>query len=266
MAGAIGGRTLERLPEQRQLAVTAHHRRIQPPGMTGGPGRDVIEPVRRDRLGLAFGGDRVGGLGTDGVARQPVRLLADQDLSRGGCLFQAGRGVHGVTRHERLPGRGIAGDDLARVHADPRGERDPVVALELLVEVDESVAHLHRRPDPPERVVLMHLRDPEDRHHRVPDELLHRAAVAFDRDLHRVEVARHHATERLRVEQLAERRRAGDVAEHDGDGLADLVAPRLLGKRRRARHAEARLVGVLDAAAGTDAHRPSLVSPLAQPR
>ena len=58
MAGAIRRDALERLSEQRQLAVTADHRRVQPAGVAGGTGRDVLESVRGDGLGLAFGRDR----------------------------------------------------------------------------------------------------------------------------------------------------------------------------------------------------------------
>ena len=50
MAGAIRRDPLERLSEQRQLAVTADHRRVEPAGVAGGTGRDVLESVRGDRL------------------------------------------------------------------------------------------------------------------------------------------------------------------------------------------------------------------------
>jgi hypothetical protein len=68
----------------------------------------------------------------------------------------------------------------------------------------------------------MQLRDAEHRHHRVADELLDRALVALDHRGHLVEVAFHHAPERLRVEPLAERRRARDVREDDRDDAAAL--------------------------------------------
>ncbi len=68
----------------------------------------------------------------------------------------------------------------------------------------------------------MDARNPEDGHDGVADELLDRAAVAFDRGTHRVEVALHDVSERFRVECLTHGCRADHVAEHDRDGLANL--------------------------------------------
>ena len=224
MTGAVRRHPLERLSKQRQLAVPADDRRVESPVVAGGAGRDVLESIRGDRLLLALGRDRLRRLRPDRVTGQSEGLRADEDLAGSGRLLETGRGVDGIPGHQHLSGRGIARDDLARVHADPRRERDAAVALEFLVEVLQPVAHLHRGPNRAKGIVLMHVRDPEDRHHRISDELLHGAAMTFDRDLHRVEVPRHHAPEGLGVEQLTERRGAGDVAEHHGDRLAHLVA------------------------------------------
>ena len=57
--------------------------------------------------------------------------------------------------------------------------------------------------------------------------------------LHALEVAREQRAQRLWVESLAERRRAGDVAEEDGDGLALLAggaAPRRAASRTRSQN------------------------------
>ena len=104
----------------------------------------------------------------------------------------------------------------------------------------QRVAHLDRRPHRPQRVVLVHDRHAEHGHHRVADELLDGAAVALDDRLHPLEVAREQRAQRLRVEPLAERGRAGDVAEEDGHGLALLARRRGVGERRAAGVAEAR--------------------------
>ena len=65
---------------------------------------------------------------------------------------------------------------------------------------------------------------------------------------HLLEIPRHDVAERLRIEPLAERRRAGDVGEEDGDGLADL--PGSSGSQRLATAAaEAEAVRVLLTAA-----------------
>jgi hypothetical protein len=106
----------------------------------------------------------------------------------------------------------------------------------------------------------VHGRHAEDGHDRVADELLHRAAVALDDRLRRLEVARHHVAQALRVDALAERRRAGDVAEEDGHDLPHLADRRGVAERGAARVAEARTLAVLGPAARTDEHGTSLGS------
>src|SRR4029079_2164991 len=58
----------------------------------------------------------------------------------------------------------------------------------LDAELGQRVAHLDCGTARTKRIVLTHLRYPEDRHHRVADELLHRAAVRLDDALHPLEV------------------------------------------------------------------------------
>ena len=90
----------------------------------------------------------------------------------------------------------------------------------------EGLAHLDGRPQRAQRVVLVHDRHAEDRHHRIADELLDRAAVALDDLLHLLEVAGQERPQRLRVEPLAQRGRAGDVAEQHRHRLALLALRR----------------------------------------
>lgn len=59
---------------------------------------------------------------------------------------------------------------------------------------------------------------------------------------------------RFGIEPLAERRRSGHVAEDRRYGLPPLLLPLVLGKRRRAGEAEARLVRILLRAFGADPH------------
>jgi hypothetical protein len=108
--------------------------------------------------------------------------------------------------------------------------------------------------------VLVHGRHAEDGHDRVADELLHRAAVALDDRLRGLEVARHHVAQALRVDPLAERRRARDVAEQDGHDLPHLARGHGLAECGAARVAEARALAVLGPAARTDEHGASLGS------
>ena len=185
--------------------------------------------------------------------------VADQDLAGlGGGLEPRGR-VHGVAGDATEVGRIGTDEDLAGVHADPAGEPNAVVALELVVEVLERREHVDGGADRSERVVLVQPRDAERGHHRVPDELLDRAPVAFDRGAHRLEVAGHDLAHRLGVELLAELGRARHVAEQDGDGLADLGG---LGdvETRAADRAEVRPLGVLRPAVRTGRHGRSLGS------
>ncbi len=180
---------------------------------------DRLEPVGRDRLALAFQIERLDRSGVDGPAQERVRRLADQDLVRLGGLLQPGGDVDGVAGCE--PFR-RADDDLARVHADAAAD----------AERRKRVAHLRCRADSPQRVVLMHRRHPEDGHHRVADELFHRAAVRLDDRLHPLEVPGEQRLQRLRVGALAERGRAHDVAEDHRDDLAvhvRIIADRSIG-------------------------------------
>jgi hypothetical protein len=123
--------------------------------------------------------------------------------------------VHCVAGREALL---RPGHDLPRVDADASGD----------AELGEGVAHLDGRAAGAECVVLVRRRHPEDGHHRVADELLHRTAVGLHDSLHPLEVAREQCPQRLRIRRLAERGRSGHVAEDDRDRLAlHRHAPRL---------------------------------------
>ena len=127
----------------------------------------VEKPVRGNRLGLPLQLERLDLLDRDSVVYQPERLLAEQDFARLRGLLEAGGHV------DRIPGREPllrSGYDLARVHSYPS----------LQPELGKRVAHLDGRAARPQRVVLVHLRDAEDGHHCVADELLHRSAVRLD--------------------------------------------------------------------------------------
>jgi hypothetical protein len=189
-------------------------------------------------LGLALRLHELGGLHHHGVSNEAVRAVADQDLACRRRLLEARGGVHRIAGNECLPSRGITSNHFAGVDARARDDLDAGIAHELFVEHPESLTHLGGRPDGPQGVVLVDLRDAEHGHHCIPDELLDRATVAFQHGTHCVEVPSHHPSERFGIEALAERRRAGDVREEYRDGLADLTG--ILGRERRsARLAEA---------------------------
>jgi hypothetical protein len=86
-------------------------------------------------------------------------------------------------------------------------------------------------------VVLVHLRDAEDGHDGVADELLDGAAVPLDHGAHRLVVAGHDRSELLGVHALAHIGGAGHVGEDDRDDLP-LVDRRAIFERRAAELAE----------------------------
>jgi len=138
---------------------------------------------------LALERQRVETLYLDSVARQPQGLLGDQDLARLRRLLQAGGNVDCVAGCKSLFG---AGHDFAGGDTDSS----------LDAEFGEGRTHLGRRSYSAKRVVLVHHRHAEDRHHGVADELLYRPAVALDDRLHALEVAGQQRSERLGIEFL----------------------------------------------------------------
>ena len=169
-----------------------------------------------------------------------MRLLAEQDLARFGCLLQAGGDVDGVAGDERLA---LAGNDLARVDAGAGLEPEPL----------DRFPDLGGRPHRPQRVVLVHPRNPEHCHGGVAHEFLDRAAVQLEDRAQLGVVAAHHLAQHFGIGALAERGRADEVAEEDGDGLAH-PRRRLRGQRRGTGATEAGAFRVLPAALRTDSH------------
>ena len=163
-------------------------------------------------------------------------------------------GVDGVARHQPLPARHVAGDDLAGVHAGAVLQSNPEPLVEHLVHLDEPLLHLERGPDRAHGVVLVEAGEPEHRHDRVADVLLDPAAVPFQDQPHLVEIQVQHLAEVLAVEAFAESRGALQVREHDGDGSADLFDGRFRGERCAAESAQAEAIRVLLAAIRADLH------------
>src|SRR4029453_11536165 len=149
-----------------------------------------------------------------------VSRVANQDLARGGRLLKPLGDDDYLAGDEVLVGRGVAGDYLARVDAGAHREPGTVLALEPLVARSQFPAHLDRRPNSPEGVVLVRARDPEHRHDCVADELLNSAAVAFDHGPRPVEVGRLDASKGLGIEPFAAPGRTHPVTEQDADDLA----------------------------------------------
>jgi hypothetical protein len=156
-------------------------------------------------------------LGAHGVREQPIRLVAEQHLARLSQLLDVrGHAYCGARDIQVLPGRRDH-NDLARVDGD--ADREPQVPLGLghLGQLGDGVSRADGRARGAQGVVLVQLRRAEDRHHRVADELLHRAAVRLDRAPYRVEVTRHQRAVGLGVELAREPRRLDQVAEENRD-------------------------------------------------
>ena len=154
-------RPLPGVGELPQLALAADEAR----GVRALGGlKDLEERTNRDRLPLALQLEHSLLSDIDRAANEGERRDADQHLPRVRRLLQPRRHVHRVAGRQPLLG---AGEHLARVDADPT----------LQAESRQGFPHLNRRPARPQRIILMHHRNTEHRHHRVPDELLHRATM-----------------------------------------------------------------------------------------
>jgi hypothetical protein len=208
-APALGG--VEDVLQQAQLALAAGERRIEP-GAAADPaagGGHPDGPPQRHRLGLPLQLERPGGLRDDGGLADPSRDLVDEDPARRRGALDARRGVHQV-----------AGDDALADRPDRHGGvagRDPGPGLEggaaALAERVHRIDQLEGDADGPLGVVLLGDRRAPDRHHRVADELLDRAAVALDRAPGRLEVAREQLAHLLGIARAGERREADQVGE-----------------------------------------------------
>ena len=227
------------MAEAIELPVPADERRGDRAREGGHVRPQADQAPRFEGLALALRRDGSRRLHEDRVSDEVVGRMPDQHLVRPGRLLESRRDVDGVTGRELLVGGRLPDDHLARVDAGARRDPDPVLAGELSVDTLESVAHRRRRTHRAEGVVLVDGRHSEHCDDRVADELLDRAAVPLESRLHGVEVAPHHATQRLGVEPLAQRRRADDVGEHHGDDLPGLGDGRPVGEARAALVAEA---------------------------
>ena len=196
---------IECLPDHRELARSPDERRVESSRQDRRSCLDDHESIGRQGLLLSLDGERLQPFRDHGRSDQTIGGLAEQDLARLGRLLQPSGDVHRIAGDERLSRRGVGRDDLAGVHADAGLDPGPPLALDLVVQVVQRGVHLDGRPNRAEGVVLMDMRDPEDRHHRVADELLHRPPVAFDRRAHLREVALDDLAQGFGVELLAHR-------------------------------------------------------------
>ena len=170
-----------------------------------------------DRLRLPLRLYRPRLLVVDDVSRGAIRRLVGEDaVDRRGAL-QAGRGVHDVARGHALALGG------ARIERDEDfAGRDPDPELEAVL--DGELADREGCADRPFGIVLVRDRSAEERHHRVADELLDRAAVVLELRADPGVVGAQDRLDVLRVERLRLRGEPDEVAEEHAHDLA-LAAP-----------------------------------------
>ena len=175
----------------------------------------------------------------DDAIRRDLRALPDEHLAGLRGLLQARRDVDRVAADHELPARRRlpAGDDLAGVHADPQADLGAVLAAHAVREGCESRMCRQRRANRALRIILVRLRDPEDREESVADELLGRAAELLHFGVQQGEEVALERAHVFRIEVLSERRRAGEVGEEHGHDapLRRLVRARGAGPARPSR-------------------------------
>ena len=176
-------------------------------------GDDPERPPGRDRARLALEGLLAGGLEGDRPRPRPLGRLADEDRARGGRRLEPAGGVDEVAGDHALVRRAERDRGLAGQDAGP--------GLDRRARARRTASTSSRAgPDGPLGVVLVGRRCAPDRHHRVADELLDRAAVAADDVPGEVEVAGQELAGVLGVASLGERREADEVGEQDRDEAA----------------------------------------------
>ena len=225
LAAPLRQRPRPGLAQQCQLALAADEDRLVPP-LGGRAGSE--QPEGEQRLALPLQQQRLERLHLDRLTNEGERRLGEQHLPRRSGLLQTGGHVQRVTGRQPL---------LRPRHHLTRREPDPP----LDPQPRERRPHLHRRPAGPQRIVLVHRRHPEHRHHRIADELLHHAAVLLDHPPHPPEIARQQRPQRLRIRRLPQRRRTNHIAEQHRHHLAALTGA----GAERAAHASQNLAASL---------------------
>ena len=259
-ARALGTDRFERGHERLELRAATDERRNRTPRRLAGGGHPE-QPEGGQRLGLSLHPDRLQRLHRHRSADKPRRRLAEQHLTRLCRLLKTRRDVDRVAEHHRIAADepltlGGTRDHLTRVHTHPHGDAHAVPLLEFDIQVGDPLLDLERGPASPERVVLVHHRNPEHSDDCVTDELLHRAPVPLEGDPDGVEVRAHQVEHDLRVNALTHRRRPRQIAEDRRDKLTALDSPDT--ERDAARTAEPLAVGILRTARTAPRHGDSL--------
>ena len=176
----------------------------------------------------------------DGVVGQQYGRLADQHLAGLGRCLEPSRRIHDRPGHEKLPGRTEPRGGLARIYPDPnfQGLEEP----ERIAHAAEAPAEREPGSHGTERVVLVHGGQPEDRHHRVADELLRPATEGLQLLSGGIEELADHLSRALRIQTPGEAGGVDQVGEQDRDHLP-FFGPERGGDHRAAIRAESCLLG-----------------------
>ena len=168
-------------------------------------------------------------LGDEVAANQGLGDVADDQRPGLGDRLQTGCDVRRLADHRELlaarPGLHRAGHDQAGVAPDPNLHRRAESRAQVRVEAAEAGEDLEPRVGGALRVVLVCPWIAEAGHHAVAQEVNRVPLVALDRSGRQPVVKRQELLEVLRVQPSGQRRRADQIAEHDGD-LAPLPLPR----------------------------------------
>ncbi len=232
--------------EHLELPVPPDHRDGGHRALALGRRRTNRDP-RPDRRTLALRQDRLRRAVLDDAAGARKRLFPDEHGADGRGRLESCGSVHDVAGDHgfAVSRTGLELDDrFTGVHGDSDLQSVPL----------RPVADGERSPHSTLRVVSVGRRRAEDAHHRVADELLHRAAEALQLGADSLVVRRENVPHVLGVELLGLGSESDQVDEEHGHDSPLLPGTPRFRERRTARVAEPRARGVLLAAVRTDRH------------
>ena len=232
----------------RRWSLVACSTSLRRPNSTASPDEGRLQAVRalgaadarddlaglpqRLRLGLALQLDVAVQVELDGQPGQPPRGGVDQDRAGRRRRLHPSGGVDGVAGDHRLALGAHGGRHRAGHHAGPRREAR---GRDRGSQVGNLGDELHGRPHRTLGVALDGHGSAPDRHHRVADELLDRAAVPGHHGAGDVEVPRQELPDLLGIPSLAQRRESDQVHEqHRAQPALGLGAGRAPERRPRA--------------------------------
>ena len=209
-------RALERLHQQTELPPAVHEG-DRPPGGAGREGQDrpgrkgLVEPLRLHLLSLAI---------VDVVLREEPRRFPGQHGARLGGLLEPGRRIH--HRPIQEPGLRAFGADghPPGVHPDPALEGAGY--QETLPELGHAFHDGQRRPDRPDRIVVVGVRDAEHADHGIAGEVVRATSERLQLLGDRLVEGRDDLAVALRIDLGGQPGRADQVGEDHRDDLAFL--------------------------------------------